>query len=269
MRRFVLIALLLLPVVPLAGEDDTADLSLVFPDGRHLVEFGWTQLDSFDGDTDILLPSYSYSWNRQLRFSVTGSVLDLSIPADDSLGIPEGIEETGLGDTLVSLQFDPGANLTSAPWVPNTVGLYTALQIPTGDEKKSLSGDSWVAEIGAGWLVDMPRNFWLIPNISYAGSFNHGSDEAYRIRQGGVSMGLYWLFPSATWIGVEPYLGWDFDRDRDHDVLKVVIGQAFPNGMSVYLEYGTQDRGERDIASDDEVLLINFAWQFGDPPREP
>ena len=79
---------------------------------------------------------------------------------------------------------------------------------------------------------------------------------------------MYWLFANRVWVGVEPYLGWDFDRDRDSDALRLILGKAFRNGMSVYLEWGTQDRGERSASRDDEVLLVNFAWQFGDPPPD-
>jgi hypothetical protein len=255
-------------VVVIAGEEDTANIVDIFPDGRHRLEVGWTQLDGFDGDVNLLLPSYTYSFSRQLRFTAVTSVIELDIPRDDDLGIPQDIQETGWGDSLVALQFDPGGSLTSSPWVPDTVGLFGSLRMPTGDEKKGLTGDSWVAEIGAGWLVDMPWNFWLVPSLSYQGSFNHDSQTAYRVQEGGVAVAMYWLFPFRAWIGVEPYLGWDFDRDRGADRLKLIVGKAFRNGLTMYLEWGTEDRGERVASRDDEVLILNVAWQFGDSPPD-
>jgi hypothetical protein len=179
----LLITLILLhgAVVVIAGEGDTANIVDVFPDGRHRLEVGWTQLDGIDGDVNLLLPSYTYSFSRQLRLTAVTSVIELDIPRDDDLGIPQDIQETGWGDSLVALQFDPGGSLTSSPWVPDTVGLFGSLRMPTGDEEKGLTGDSWVAEIGAGWLLDMPWNFWLVPSLSYKGSFDHDSQTAYRV----------------------------------------------------------------------------------------
>ncbi len=266
--RMTLLSLLLVSVAVNAGEDDTANIADIFPDGRHRMDLGWTKLDGFDGDIYVLLPSYTYSWDRQLRFTATTSVIELDIPRNEEIGIPEDIEETGWGDSQITVQYDPGGNLTASPWVPDTVGLFGSLLMPTGDEDKGLSGESWVGTIGAGWLMDLPKNFWLVPTVSYQGSFNHSDEFAYRVQEGGVALGMYWLFANRVWVGVEPYLGWDFDRDRDSDALRLILGKAFRNGMSVYLEWGTQDRGERIASRDDEVLLVNFAWQFGDPPPD-
>ena len=79
MHRIPALILLLVSVAVSAGEDDTADIADIFPNGRHRVDLGWTKLDGFDGDIYVLLPSYTYSWERQLRFTATTSVIELDI----------------------------------------------------------------------------------------------------------------------------------------------------------------------------------------------
>jgi hypothetical protein len=38
--------------------------------------------------------------------------------------------------------------------------------------------------------------------------------------------------------------------------------------LTMYVEWGTEDRGERVASRDDEVLILNVAWQFGDSPPD-
>ena len=259
----LLVCMLLYPLVSEA--EDTANIADVFPEGRHRLDLGFSRYDGFDGEYNIWLPGSTYSYSRNLRFQAITSIIDVSIPQSDLLGLESRVDETGLGDSLVGVQYDPGGNLTAGPWIPDGIGLYANLIVPTGDKSKGLSLDAYVGQIGAGWLVDLPYNFWLVPSTWYTASFNHG-ENAPSSRAGAVGLGMYWLFPFAAWLGIEPYLGWDFDNDQDIDSVRLVAGKTFRNGVSIDLQWGTEDRTEDIATGDDDVLIINLSWQFGAPP---
>jgi hypothetical protein len=74
------------------------------------------------------------------------------------------------------------------------------------------------------------------------------------------------LFPIRAWLGIEPYLGRDFERDTDIDQFRVYAGKSFANGLAVELQWGTQDRADKGAARDDDVLALSLSWQFGKAP---
>ena len=266
---WILLSLLSMALLPaemiLAGEEDTANIGDVFFDGRHRVDLSYTSIDGFDGDAIFWIPGYTYSFSPSFRVEARTSFVEFDFPANADFGIEEDFNASGWGDSLIGFQYDPGANLTSGAWVPDTIGLFGSVIMPTGDKDKGLTGDTWEAEVGFGWLVDFPWNFWLLPAAAYRNTFNAG-ETTYRINEAGLGLGFYWLFPFRAWVGIEPYYGWDMERDTDTDALRIVAGKAFPNGMSIDLQYGTQDRVEQGAARDDDVLLLTLSWQFGDPP---
>lgn len=193
------------------------------------------------------------------------SYVELDCPASEAFEIPEDIEESGWGDSVIGFQYDPSAQLTSGVWVPDTLGVYGSLLMPTGDKYQGLTGDTWVAELGGGWLLDMPLNFWIIPTTVYRKSFKDG-DFAYRMNEAVVGLGFYWFFPFRAWLGIEPYLGWDFERNTDIDQFRLYAGKAFTNGLAMEVSWGTQDRVEQGAVRDDDILVFSLSWQFGAPP---
>jgi hypothetical protein len=248
-----------------ADEKDSADMSELFADGRHRIDLSYTQAEGFDGDVTFTLPAYTYSFNNHFRMTAVTSYVELDFPANEALGIPEDIKESGWGDSVIGFQYDPSAQLTSGIWVPDTLGVYGSLVMPTGDKDQGLSGDTWVAELGGGWLLDMPWNLWIIPTTAYRKSFKDG-EFAYRMNEAVVGLGFYWLFPFRAWLGIEPYLGWDFERDTDINQFKIYAGKAFTNGMAMEVSWGSQDRVEQGAVRDDEILAFSLSWQFGAPP---
>ena len=255
-------ASLLCPPGVNAGEEDTANIADFFPDGRHRLDVSYSQVEGFDGDVTLTLPAYTYSFSRQLRASVVTSYVELDFPASEELGTAEEIDESGWGDTVIGFQYDPGARLTSGAWVPSTLGFFSSLVMPTGDADQGLSGDAWTAEVGAGWLLDLPFNFLVIPNTGYRKSFKNG-DSAYRLDEVTVGLGLYWLFPFRAWLGIEPYLGRDFERNTTIDQFRIYAGKSFTNGLAVEIQWGSQNRVDE---GDDDVLALSFSWQFGQAP---
>jgi hypothetical protein len=248
-----------------AGEEDTAHIADFFSDGRHRLDLSYSQVEGFDGDVTLTLPAYTYSFSNQLRASVVTSYVELDFPASEKFGIAEEIDESGMGDTIIGFQYDPGARLTSGAWVPDTLGFFSSLVLPTGDEDKGLGGDAWTAEVGAGWLLDLPYNFLVIPSTVYRKSFKNGN-SAYRLNEAAVGLGFYWLFPIRAWLGIEPYLAWDFERDTDIDQFRIYVGKSFTNGLAVEIQWGSQDRVDEGSARDDDVLVLSFSWQFGQAP---
>jgi hypothetical protein len=261
---FLLLGMLLTGQV-CADEEDSADMSELFADGRHRIDLSYTQAEGFDGDVTFALPAYTYSFNNHFRMTAVTSYVELDFPANEALGIPEDIKESGWGDSVIGFQYDPSAQLTSGIWVPDTLGVYGSLVMPTGDKDQGLSGDTWVAELGGGWLLDMPWNLWIIPTTAYRKSFKDG-EFAYRMNEAVVGLGFYWLFPFRAWLGIEPYLGWDFERDTDINQFKIYAGKAFTNGMAMEVSWGSQDRVEQGAVRDDEILAFSLSWQFGAPP---
>jgi hypothetical protein len=261
---FLLLGMLLTGQV-CADEEDSADMSELFADGRHRIDLSYTQAEGFDGDVTFALPAYTYSFNNHFRMTAVTSYVDLDFPANEAFGIPEDIDESGWGDSMIGFQYDPSAQLTSGIWVPDTLGVYGSLVMPTGDKDQGLSGDTWVAELGGGLLLDMPWNFWIIPTTAYRKSFEDG-DTAYRMNEAVVGLGFFWLFPFRAWFGIEPYVGWDFERETDISQYKIYAGKAFTNGMAMEVSWGSQDRVEKGAVRDDEILVFNLSWQFGAPP---
>lgn len=253
------------PLPSVGEEQEQAGIGDVFFDGRHRIDLSYAQIEGFDGDLTLTLPGYTYSFSNQFRVSALTSYVEADFPANEAFGIAEEIDNSGWGDSLVAFQYDPGANLTSGAWVPDNLGLTASLIMPTGDADKALSGDAWVAELGGGWLLDFPLDFWLIPSVAYRRSFEHG-DLAYRLDEATVGLGFYWLFRFRAWLGIEPYVGWDFERDTDIDQFRIYAGKAFANGLALEVQWGTQDRVEQGTLRDDDVLVFSLSWQFGAPP---
>ena len=173
-----------------ASEDESQNAQR----GRHLVEIGYTSIDGFDGDIFLLEPSYTYSHSQNLRISIATQLAELEVPAADEPGGAGEVDEFGLGDSSLTIQYDPGANLTASPWVPNTIGLFGSLLMPTGDTDKGLSGDAWGASIGAGWPISLSETFLAAPALIYTSTFAHG-DEAVPMEELRVGVSLLWLSP--------------------------------------------------------------------------
>ncbi|MEH6569185.1 MAG: hypothetical protein V7709_08925 [Halioglobus sp.] len=234
--------------------------------GRHLVELGYTRVDGFDGDIFLLEPAYTYSYSRNLRISIATQLASLEVPAADEPGGAEDVNETGQGDSSLIIQYDPGANLTSNPWVPDTIGLFGSVLMPTGDTDRGLSGDTWSASIGAGWPIILSETFLAAPTIIYSSTFAHG-DDAVPLEELGVGVSLLWLSPVGAWIGIEPFISWDFENSEAIDALSLIVGKSFRNGLGFDLQWGNRRRAENFAKRDDEFLIFKVHWQFGAPPR--
>jgi hypothetical protein len=248
------------------AQEDESEASPLANNGKHLLTMGYTIVDGFDGDINVLATGYTYSHSSSLRYSATTQLVELRIPADDGPSGNDRIEQFGLGDSIVTIQYDPNANLTSSPWVPDRVGLFGSLLLPTGDSADGLSGDAWGATVGAGWPIPISDRFLIVPSGDYTRTFSHG-DDAVRLDELWFSAELLWLSPFGAWVGIQPFVSWNFERHEVENAFSLVIGKTFSNGLGLHLEWGDKSRYEYD-ADADEVLLFILSWQFGPPPRD-
>lgn len=247
-----------------AGADDKKleEFASLFPTGRHLAEFSVTSIDTAEGDQLIWLPGYTLAYSTSLRFS--GSV---GVVESDLVGGNDSGSSSGLTDSQLLVQYDPSAQLTANAFLPDTVGLTFGLRVPTADHDKGLGVDLWAASLGAGWLVDFPWSFWLLPSLQYEFSFDE-APGVQRIERADLGLGLYWLFSFKGWLGIEPVIAHDLvEQDSAFD-WSVVLGKAWSTGWAVDLRWSRLDRLDSAAVRDDEVLFFGISYQFGQPPLD-
>jgi len=255
-----------LPVAAQEAETEASPLAAVFPDGRHLVSLSYSRIDAFDTDIDLLVGSYSYAYDRRFRFTIAAPYVSVSDLVLDP-ALPEQTSSfSGLGDVSVLVQYDPSANLSANAFVPDTLGLTFGLQMPTGEFREGLGQDTWVASIGGGWLVDFFKDSWLIPAVTYAQSFEEG-EANIEVQRMDITLGAYWLFRNAIWLGFVPNVGYDWVEDDTRIDLSASAGKAWLNGVALELIWGRLDRIDALAKRDDRQLFLGLSYQFGSPPR--
>ena len=150
--------------------------------------------------------------------------------------------------------------------MPDTLGIFGGILLPTGDTDKGLGGDAWAGAIGIGWPILVRSTFVIIPSADYTKSFIHGND-AIRLDELAVRVSLLWVSPAGVWLGIEPQISQDFENDATTDAFSVILGKSFRNGLGIELRWGKKRRFE-NLADDedDENLLLTVSWQFGPPP---
>lgn len=248
-----------------ADEDDVAIVQKYTPTGRHRIDLNYTQYDTFAGDVEVFLPTYTWAPRQFLRLSITGSVVSNDSVGAGPQGSIGGTTQTGVGDTAIGVQYDPTASLTASPWVPDSVGFFGEVIVPTGNTDKGLSTDTWFATIGAGWAIDSVSHLWINPAVGYEFTFNEDSLAA-PVNQPYASLDLVWVFEFGAWIGISPRIGYDFEEDEWIDQYSITLGKMFRNGFGAGLSYGRIEQLSPRANRDDQTWLINLYYQFGKPP---
>ncbi len=248
---------LLLGSCPVAADENVA--------GRHRVSLGMTAWDAAEADSYTLLPGYTLALDSGLRLGLTTSLTYLEQNPDPALGIDSNDYNFGLGDSNITLQYDPSQKITASPWVPDTLGLVASVTAPTGDADKGLGRDIWAAALGGGWIYPLFGNLWLTPGAYYEWSFKEGR-RATETEFGWVSTGILWISPGGFWIGYTPYFVRDLvdhEWSTDH---ALVIGKMWENRFGLSLDYGKVERIDDLARRDDWAAIFNFYYQFGPPP---
>lgn len=253
------------PVTAAADEDDVAVLERYTPTGQYRLDFSYSQYDTFVGDVDLFLATYTWAPRQNLRFSIAASAATTNIDGGTPLNPGDDLRTSGMSDTLFGIQYDPSERLTASPWVPDRVGLNAQLVAPTGNANKGLSLDAWYVNLGAGWAIDSVGHLWLVPAIGYEFTFAEDPLGA-EVNQPYVSVDIAWVFQFGGWVSIGPRLSRDFESDEWVDEYVITVGKMFQNGFGVSLDYGNSEQLKPLAKQDDRTVVINFYYQFGEPP---
>lgn len=248
-----------------AQDSDVEVIQKFTPKGRHRLDFSYTRYDTFSGRIDQFLSTYTWAPRQYLRLSITGTIVSSDIPGGDPFDTTDDLQETGTGDTLIGIQFDPSKNLTASPWVPDSVGFFAQLLAPTGNAEKGLGTDQWLATAGAGWAVDTFSHLWLVPAVGYEFSFSEDL-LATPTNQPYLSVDFIWVFEFGAWVGVSPRIGYEIEESEWVDQYLITFGKMFQNGFGASVDFGRTEQINPQASRDDRVWLINLYYQFGKPP---
>ncbi len=249
-----------------ADEEDTGYRPHQLPSGRHRIDFGWSRLANSRVERNVLLPGYTYAFRGDMRVGVNAALVDSSFDSTGSAGNKVSNGEFAMGDTELSFQYDPSGRLTASPWIPDSAGLAAGLLIPTGDARKALGGNAWIARLGLGWTIDFPSSFWLVPSLTYERSFN-GRERAETLSQLEFGLGFYWIFPFGAWFGFEPSVNRDFDQHQWGNDHTFIVGWTPRRGPGLSLQYGNPEpRLEQLAGRDKDIFLLNVFYQLGETP---
>jgi hypothetical protein len=272
LSRFSITRALLTIIVSLADispgvADDTENsdaLQRFAPTGRHRVDVSYTRYEASVGDVEQFLAAYVWAPRRDIRLSMTGSVVTNFGNQSASSGAEDNSGDTGIGDTLIGIQFDPSENLAASPWIPQTIGFNAQVLVPTGNGEKGLGSDAWMAIVGAGWAIESAGHLWLVPAVGYEFTFNESS-QATPVNEPFASIDIVWFFDFGVWVGVTPRIGYEFEEDQLTSEYTLTLGKMFQRGFGMSFDYGSAQPTSSLASRDDRHWLLNFYYQFGRP----
>ncbi len=226
--------------------------------GHHRLDLSYSRIETFEGEADLLLTGYTLTLSAGFRVGVTLSYLAL----DPDVALAElGVEKaSGWGDTQLVLQWDPGEAITSNPWVPDQLGLYSIITAPTANSR--LTADLWDVEVGFGVPVYTTTQFAFLPSAYIRTTFEE-SDPDTTDREIGLVPGLYWVVNDQFWLGYAPAIAYNttFDEWRyDHSL---TAGWLFRSGIGLGFSIARTDRVDRSAQSDVFTGLLNVYFVFG------
>lgn len=242
------------------GQPDEKDTHADTPEGRFLLEFSYTDTNTFEGSVDVFTPGFTWLVSPDLR--VGGMLTYVNFNPSRNLELSNEEKTNGLGDSIFFIQYDWGSRLAASPWIPDHAGVNLTILAPTGEPNGLLSGDLWGAGMSVSWPLTF-KNGWLVnPLVSYNFSFSEGARaQPFEVIE--IAVGLVKVFPSRFWIGYTPVYWYDLDDNSSNYDDFLTIGKMFKNGMGIGLEYGVITRQSRLFAKYDKSILLNFYYQFG------
>jgi len=252
---------ILIANVAQAGEEDVGGDAA---EGKHRLDLTYLKVSTFDTNVRVnyLLFGYTRSFNSGIRTGVqTGLLLVSDSPSPDSVAM-ETTTERYLADTTLTFQYDFSEEIAASPWVPDTLGLNAQLTLPTGNADNALGIDAWFLSVGAGWGGNPIWDLWLVPAVGYEFTFAEG-DSAIPVSNAYATLPVIWVAPSGLWIGYSLTLRRDIEANEWLDDHGLTVGKMFRNGFGLSLDFGDSDRVGPVSIPDDDQLVINFHYQFG------
>ena len=226
--------------------------------GHHRLELSYTRVDAFEGDADLIIPGYTLTLTKRFRIGI--AVGYYRVDLDDTVAGPDAEDTSGWGDSQLVLQWDPGEQITSSPWVPDRLGAYTIVTAPTGN--RDLSDNQWRFELGFGAPAFEGEHFVLLPSGYFRTSFEE-KDTSTREREVGLIPGLYWVINEKLWLGYTPGIAYNFTFEKwayDH---ALTAGWLFRSGLGIGFSIAREDRIDPGATSDSYTGLLDFYFVFG------
>lgn len=231
---------------------------------KHRLDLTYLAIETFDTfvDTDVLLISYTMSLSERMRAGLTVGGIFVTDHPDPGDTDTQKSTERGPSDTLLSFQYDFSENITVSPWIPRSLGLNTQLLIPTGDADKGLSLDAWLLDVGLGWPIDLFLGISMVPGIGYNWTFAEG-EQTVPASQAYLTFPFVWVSHSGFWIEYSYWVSRELDADDWLDDHALTAGKMFRNGFAISLNVGSVERVGPVYAPDDEQVVFNLHYQFG------
>ena len=232
--------------------------------GKHRIDITYLDLETFDTNviSNVILFGYTRTFNASVRVGIRSGISFLSDSPSADSAATQKTTEAGLSDTVLTIQYDFSQRLTASPWIPDTLGTYVQLSMPTSDADDGLGIDAWLLSVGAGWGINLFKDVWIQPAVGYEFTFSEGS-MATPSRRAYTSLTVMWLSPSGFWVGYTPTLVYEFENSEWLHDRSLTVGKMFRNGLGLSLDYGNLDRVGPVAAPDDAQLVINFYYQYG------
>jgi hypothetical protein len=252
---------ILIANVAQAGEEDVGGDAAV---GKHRIDLTYLKVSTFDTNVrvNVFLFGYTRSFSSGIRTGAqTGLLLVSDSPSPESVAT-ETTTERYLADTTLTFQYDFAEDIAASPWVPDTLGLNAQLTLPTGNADNALGIDAWFLSVGAGWGGNPFWDLWLVPAVGYEFTFTEGN-SAIPVSNAYATLPIIWVAPSGFWIGYSLTLRRDIEANEWLDDHGITVGKMFRNGFGLSLDIGDSDRVGPVSIPDDEQLVINFHYQFG------
>ena len=262
-----LATLTLLPVFVAAqgtqsGDDGTAAIqespAVSQADAAHRFDLGVQRLDTPVGDFETTLLGYTRVFRGNMSFSAA-----LTVNFANAFGFTDDVitkeRHIGLGDTILIYSFVPGMTVTAQPWVPRSIGFSVLLIVPTGSAEDFLGGDQFVFSPQGGWVLNIGKDFSILPAVSYARSFADGN-LASPVHTAAAELGAVWAHDSGWWIN---YTG-EFTRDLELDDWNYndffTVGKMFGSQIGLSLAYGVLEAIDPHARRNDQEWMLLFHY---------
>jgi hypothetical protein len=212
-------------VVADGAEDNESQSTAAAP--RHRFDISAVFLDGDSTDSLNGLLGYTYTLTSNTILNVTVPYLD----PDRSTG-----DNSGFGDTLISLSFVPLVEVSANPWVPRTVGTGISVLAPTGNGDEGRSLDTWVITPYLGLVIPLSDRFFLAPQLGYVHSLDEIATDV-DLRLAFAEFGFAYVSLDGFWASYFPRFAFDLEREDwaiDH---RLALGKMLNANVGLSIDY--------------------------------
>lgn len=245
---------------PYTAVADSSDESEQQSTGHHRADLSYSRIETFEGDADLVLIGYTLTLLAGFRVGVTLNYI--ATEPDEELAEPDVEKTSGWGDAQFVLQWDPDEGITSNPWVPDQLGVYSIVTAPTANSE--LTANLWEVEIGFGAPVYTATHFAFVPSAYLRTTLEEKNPDA-RNREIGLIPGVTWVVNDQLWLSYAPAIAYNTTSSEwayDHSL---TAGWLFRSGLGLGFSIARTDRLDLAAQSDVYTGLLNVYFVFGQP----